>query len=138
MSPTKKESYINIVTLTQGYADIKAEWATFKYVDSMHSLRRFSWLFAAQQVHSPRRFSWLFAAQQVLSPRRFSWLFAAQSALCPYPEESFFYLTLCWAEWSPWYVDTSSDDDPTWLRWGNSKQEELVVNQETGVSMTII
>ena len=48
---------------------------------------------------------------------------------------SFFYLTLCWLEWCPWYVDSSSDGDPTWLRWGNNKQEELVVNQETGESM---
>ena len=56
-------------------------------------------------------------------------------SLCPYPEDIFFYPTWCWLEWSPWYVDSSSDGDPTWLRWGNSKQEELVVNQETGESM---
>ena len=34
VAPMKKVSHINIVTLTPGYADIKAERATFKNVDS--------------------------------------------------------------------------------------------------------
>ena len=94
----KKVSHINIVTLTPGYADIKAERATFKNVDS--TWRVITHTFSAEQVFRPRRFPKLllhdkysagvvsnnfcctisaqsasllitFAARQVLSPRHF-------------------------------------------------------------------
>ena len=105
----KKVSHINIVTLTPGYADIKAEWATFKYVDSVHSLRRFSWLFAAQQVHSPRRFSWLLLHNLRLALTQ---------------KIAFLSYLICWFL-VRWRLHL----------WGNNKQEELVVTQETGESM---
>ena len=82
VAPMKKVSHINIVTLTPGYADIKAERATFKNVDS--TWRVITHTFSAEQVlrvvsHNfccmtsaqLASFPITFAARQVLSPRRF-------------------------------------------------------------------
>ena len=54
VAPMKKASHINIVTLTPGYADIKAERATFKNVDS--TWRVITHTFSAEQVLRPCSF----------------------------------------------------------------------------------
>ena len=82
VAPMKKVSYINIVTLTPGYADIKAQPAWFHII------------FAAQQVLNPRRFTWLLLPNKC-SARDVFHNFCCTICTLPLPRRKLFFILPC-------------------------------------------